>query len=128
MRPCWATVIVAILAAGCDIGQEIQRPTPVSDVSPVEYPLESWKQNAEGTTHVRILVTAEGGVEGVEVVESSGDPALDSAAVRGALAMEFEPALRGNTPIRAWKRLVVHFRAGTDRPFGSTDDAGESSS
>jgi len=125
MRPCWTTAFVAIRAAGCDVGQEIQRPTPVFDANPVEYPLESWKQYAEGTTHVRVLVNAEGGVERVEVSKSSGHPALDSAAVRGALAMTFEPAMRGNAPIRVWTRLVVHFRQGIDRPLASARDAVE---
>jgi len=45
----------------------------------------------------------------VTVVESSGHPALDSAAARGALVMEFEPAKKEGEPLRVWARVPVHF-------------------
>lgn len=111
-----------LLAAGCDIGQEIEKPTPRFAVSPVEYPVEMWDQDVEGSTLVRILVNEEGGVDSVMVVESSGYALLDSAAAHGARAMRFTPAVRGGEPLRVWTRVPVHFMKD---PPGGPADAGE---
>ncbi len=103
---------------GCDIGGEIEKPTPVFSVSPVEYPLEMWNQNVEGTALVRVLVNEEGGVDSVMVVESSGYALLDSAAARGARAMRFAPAVREGEALRVWTRIPVHFEKNANTPPG----------
>ena len=102
-----------VLACGGDQG--IERPTPLSD-SRVEYPLELWDQDVEGSTIVRVLVNREGGVDSVAVLESSGYAALDSAAVHGARSMEFEPARRAGEPLRVWARVPVHFSKSGEVP------------
>ncbi|MCY3548766.1 MAG: energy transducer TonB, partial [Gemmatimonadetes bacterium] len=63
------------LALGCGGDQHIERPTPLFSDSPVEYPIELWDQDVEGSTVVRVLVNREGGVDSVAVVESSGHAA-----------------------------------------------------
>ena len=77
--------------------------------TPVEYPVPEWDRNVEGVALVRVLVNAEGGVDSAMVAEGSGSAALDSAALRGAWEMEFEPALREGRPLRVWARIPVHF-------------------
>ena len=106
--------ISLVLACGGD--QHIERPTPLFSDSPVEYPLELWDQDIEGSTIVRVLVNREGGVDSVAVVESSGHAALDSAAVHGARNMEFEPAVRAGEPLRVWARVPVHFSKSGEVP------------
>lgn len=99
----------ALLATACDGDGKLDQPLPLFDESPVEYPLELWEQEVEGSTLVRVLVNEEGEVDSVTVAESSGHPALDSAAVEGALAMEFEPALKNGRPTKAWARVPIDF-------------------
>jgi len=82
----------------------------------VEYPLTLWDQGIEGSTLVRVLVNETGGVDSVVVVESSGHSAFDSAAVRGAKGMSFEPATRKGEPVRVWARVPVHFSKKTGGP------------
>lgn len=104
-----ALATAALLAPACGGDPGIDKPTPLFTESPVEYPLELWDQDIEGNTLVRVLVNEEGVVDSVMVVESSGHPALDSAAVRGALAMEFEPATKEGEPVRVWAQVPVYF-------------------
>ena len=118
-----AVTAVTLWATACGGDSEIEKPTLLFTESPVEYPLDLWDQDVEGNTLVGVLVNEEGGVDSVIVMESSGHSALDSAAVRGALAMEFEPATREGEPLRVWARVPVHFSkdaqpADADRPQG----------
>ncbi len=87
----------------------MDKPLPLFVDSPVEYPLELWEQDVEGSTLVRVLVNEAGEVDSVVVAESSGHPALDSAAVEGALAMEFEPALVNGRATKAWAEVPIDF-------------------
>ena len=104
-----AFVAVAMTALSCGGDADIERPTPLFTESPVEYPFELWDQDVEGSTLVRVLVNEEGGVDSAMVMESSGHSELDSAAVQGALSMEFDPATREGEPLRVWARVPVHF-------------------
>lgn len=104
-----ALVAAAMTALGCGGDGEIEKPTPLFTRSPVEYPLELWDQDIEGSTMVRVLVNEKGGVDSAMVMESSGHSELDSAAVHGALSMEFDPATKEGEPLRVWARVPVHF-------------------
>lgn len=101
-------VVAGLFAAGCEEA-EIAEPVPRFAETPVEYPVELWDANVEGVALVRVLVTAEGVVDSATVAEGSGNAMLDSAAVRGARKMEFEPARRNGEPVRVWARVPVHF-------------------
>ena len=100
--------VAALLAAGCT-GPEIEGPSLRTAQGAVEYPYEMWNRGVEGTTTVRVLVNEAGGVDSATVAVSSGVPTLDSAAVTGALRMEFEPARRDGAPVRVWTRIPIHF-------------------
>ena len=66
---------------------------------------------------VQYNVTDTGQVDSVEVMESSGVPAFDSAAVRGARDLRFSPARRGGKRIEVWAKVPVRF---SKRPRGDT--------
>lgn len=116
---------VGLMAMGCEVGREIEKPTPLFAASPVEYPVDMWNQDVGGSTLVRVLVNEEGGVDSVMVVEGSGHPALDSAAAQGARAMRFAPAMRGGEPLRVWARVPVHFLKDAGNPGARPPPAGE---
>ena len=124
--PALLTAATLWLAAACGSGQDIERPVPLVGSGAVRYPLEMWNRNIEGTTLLRVLVNVEGGIDSVMVVESSGHPALDSAAVGGARTMRFRPAERRGRPLGIWVRLPVDFRKNPSAPqpdSGSAPDA-----
>ncbi len=58
---------------------------------------------------LRVRVTDLGAVDSVVVLESSGYPAFDSSAVRGARTLRFTPARRGGKRIEVWAHVPVHF-------------------
>lgn len=109
----WTRAAIGVAAAGVVTAgcaeAEIEGPTLLGGGTPVEYPVPEWDRNVEGVALVRVLVNAEGGVDSAMVAEGSGSAALDSAALRGAWEMEFEPALREGRPLRVWARIPVHF-------------------
>jgi periplasmic protein TonB len=95
--------------SGCRVDGEIEQPRPLGEV-PIEYPIQLWDQDMEGETVLRVLVGDTGGVDSVEVVESSGYAAFDSAAVAGARRLRFSPARREDGDrIEVWAEVPVRF-------------------
>lgn len=87
-------------------------PVPTNPVSPMIYPAALLEQGIEGRVLLRLYVDAQGKLVGdsTRVAESSGYPALDSAAVFGAASLRFSPALRNGRPVSAPFLQPVHFR------------------
>ena len=98
---------VATVACGAD--SEIEQPRPLSAEIPIEYPLSLWDEDIEGETLLRVRVGDTGGVDSVEVVESSGHPSFDSAAVEGARDLRFSPARQGGKRIEVWAHVPIRF-------------------
>lgn len=106
--PVVAMALVAV-AAACAAEGEIDQPMPLYGQVPIEYPLQLWDEDMEGETLLRVRVTDTGGVDSVEVLESSGHPAFDSAAVDGARELRFRPARRDGERIEVWAKVPVRF-------------------
>ena len=79
---------------------------------PIRYPASMYAQHAQGNVTVRIFIDAVGRVhpESTQVVESSGVPAFDSAAVSGVRDLQFTPAKRKGTPVAVSVLFPVYFR------------------
>ncbi|NNM06605.1 MAG: energy transducer TonB [Gemmatimonadetes bacterium] len=90
----------------------MEQPTPLYGDVPIEYPVDLWDANVEGEALLRVRVTETGDVDSVEVVEASGYPAFDSAAVRGALLLRYSPARRNGKRISVWAEVPVQFTKG----------------
>jgi protein TonB len=105
-----AGVLAAALATGgCGEDGEIEQPTPLYGEAPIEYPLHMWDQDMEGETLLRVRVSDVGAVDSVEVLESSGYAAFDSAALAGARDLRFTPARREGKRIAVWAEVPVYF-------------------
>jgi TonB family protein len=102
-------VVAAVAAAACREEAEIEQPTPLYGEVPIDYPLHMWDQDKEGETILRVRVTDVGGVDSVEVLQSSGFGSFDSAAVAGAHVLRFTPARRGGERIAVWAEVPVYF-------------------
>ena len=89
-----------------------QPPVAINPVSPVEYPVPLLEQGIEGRVLLRLYADSLGALvpDSTRVSESSGYPALDSAAVRGAAGLRFSPALRHGRPVAGLFLQPIHFR------------------
>ena len=106
---------MALLLAlgGCEPEPEpepVTDPRALSTESPFHYPLALWDAEVAGETVLMVHVSAEGAVDSVYILNSSGRPAFDSAAVAGAHRLEFAPGRRGDRAVAMWARLPVRFR------------------
>lgn len=94
---------------GCFGPDELEQPIPLYGEKPIEYPLSPWNEGLEGEAVLRVRVTDTGAVDSIEVSESSGHPALDSAAVEGVRDLRFQPGRRNGDRVRMWATLPVLF-------------------
>ncbi len=79
---------------------------------PFRYPLELWNTRVQGNVVLRIHIDSIGNVvdDSTRVVQSSGYPSLDSAAVKGSQELLFRPALLRGKPMALSIQLPVYFR------------------
>jgi len=99
-------------AAAASVENDV--PVAVNSDSPFQYPSAQYDQGVEGEVRLRLYVDSAGRVrpESTRVAASSGAPALDSAAVRGAAQLLFAPAHKdGNAIGMAFYQPVVFRRA-----------------
>ena len=108
MRP-GSALGLALLLSACGGETQMEQPAPLYGDVPIEYPLELWDQDIEGTTLLKVRVDDMGRVDSAVVLESSGRPAFDSAAIRGAKELRFAPARKDGERITVWARVPVHF-------------------
>lgn len=123
---CLGMLATVLFLAGCGGDDELEDPVPLFDEVPIEYPLPLWDQGVEGTTLLRVRVGEDGTVDSALVMRSSGHEDLDSAAVRGAWDLRFEPARRAGTSVPVWAQIPVHFSRTGEAPEGG-DVSGETS-
>ena len=65
-----------------------------------------------GTTMLRLAVDEQGKVRRTEIVESSGDSALDASAARSLLGASFVPYLDQGTAVAVTTVMPIRFRGG----------------
>lgn len=82
---------------------------PVETRPPV-YPPRCLRLGIEGTVRVRVLVGEDGRPQEVTVGKSSGDAALDEAALSAVRFWRFEAAKRNGVPVRAWAVVPIEFK------------------
>jgi len=94
----------------------LKPPVRIDSLHPFEYPTTAWSHGASGTTVLKILISESGSVDSAFVIQSSGDQALDSAAVANSRHLEWEAAEQGGRPIPIWGRLPVVYPRPEERP------------
>lgn len=115
-----APLIVALAACASDA--PLVLPVAVEQETPFVYPEELWDEGVESQAVVMVHVTADGAVDSVYVRTTSGYESMDSAALRGARELRFEPGRRGEEAVDVWVRLPVRFTR-TPPAEGATDAA-----
>jgi len=88
-------------------------PVPLNSDPPVVYPEALAAQRIGGTVILRVFVDSAGGVrsDSTLVQESSGYPALDSAALAAGPKLRYAPALRDGRPVAAFFLQPFSFQA-----------------
>lgn len=74
------------------------------------YPMMSRRLGEEGRVLLRVLVSARGAPERIELQVSSGFPRLDQAAIDAVSRWNFDPARRAEVAIADWVSIPVVFR------------------
>ncbi len=87
-------------------------PVMINPESPVEYPPALYARGIEGNVLLRLHIDSAGSIypDSTVLAESSGYPALDTAALEAVQQFRFAPALRGGTPVAATFLQPVRFR------------------
>jgi periplasmic protein TonB len=82
--------------------------TVANRVDPV-YPPQSRRAGEEGTGIFRVLVDQSGRPMEVSVVNSSGFPRLDEAAMTAIKKWKFKPAMNAGQAVQSWTKVQVKF-------------------
>jgi len=91
-----------------DVG-EIDSPlTPVVQMHPV-YPMMAKRQGIEGSVKVRFLVTENGRVEKVTILDAQPPNIFDHAVIQCVNAWRFKPGTVEGVPVNVWAETVVRF-------------------
>ena len=121
-RVCATTVAFLVACGSGDSGDAgsgpaagepgFEPPVLTNAESPVTYPVDLYERQIEGSVILRLYVTEDGSLvpESTSVAESSGNAALDSAAVQGVTNMVFAPARQNGEPVAALFLQPVYFR------------------
>ena len=91
---------------------ELETPVALNADAPVSYPPALFDQRIEGDVLLRLFVDSTGAVvpESTRVVETSGYPALDSAALAGARDLRYAPAKRRGIAVATAFVQPIQFR------------------
>lgn len=97
---------------------ESEAPVALNPDVPIAYPPALFEQKIEGDVTLRLFADSAGRLvpESTRVAESSGYPALDSAALAGSAGLRFAPAKRHGIAVATAFLQPVEFRqVGTTR-------------
>ena len=84
--------------------------TGLGPLIPPVYPPRCLRMGIEGTVRVKVLVGEDGRPQEVTLGKSSGESALDEAAMDAVRTWRFEPARRNGVPVRAWAIIPIEFK------------------
>src|SRR5262245_48487564 len=93
-------------------GRSEEPPVALDAVPPIEYPPVLYQLRISGTVLLRLFADETGHLVGdsTRIQESSGYPALDSAALAAVPKLHFAPALHNGVAVATLFTQPVHFR------------------
>lgn len=111
--------VPALLVAGCQ--QALPPPVQTTRVMAVDtpapaYPPEVACADVGGRVLLRVTVGTDGRTAELEMLESSGQPALDDSALEAVRTWRFEPATRGGQPAVSTINVPVTFTPPVEKP------------
>ncbi len=76
----------------------------------LDYPTDALRRGVEGWVDISYVVTAEGKVTTIKVLDSSPKSVFDAAATRALARMRYKPATQGGKSIAVSTKLRISFR------------------
>ena len=103
-----------------------EAPVAINPEVPIAYPAALFDRGVDGEVKLRLFADSTGKLlpESTKVLESSGYPAMDSAAVAGAPKLKFAPGKRHGLPVATAFQQAIEFRHPSSAPVPPSD-AGE---
>lgn len=83
-------------------------PNPVKR-SPIEYPKKARKLGITGYVLMNLLISKDGHVQKVKVLESNPEGVFDEVAVAAVNSWEFKPAEYQGKPVKVWAKQKIRF-------------------
>ena len=117
-QPKPAPVPVPIEAVAAPVPSPAPAPAPIVPPSfdaaylqnpPPAYPALSRRRSEKGRVVLRVLVSAQGAAQQLEVRTSSGFERLDQAALEAVKQWRFVPARQGDKALAAWVLVPIEF-------------------
>lgn len=104
-----------------------EAPVAVNPEVPIAYPAALFERGVDGEVKLRLFADSTGKLvaESTRILESSGYPAMDSAAVAGASKLKFAPGKRHGLPVATAFQQAIEFRHPSSAPVAPSD-VGES--
>jgi len=106
------------LIAGCGTSSKYKAPKILFD-GELEYPLSAQLEKIEGEVLVGIFVSKEGKPLEVNILRSSANADLDSAAIEFSRRVNYKPAIFNGKTVSSWTRLELRYKlqkVGFDEP------------
>ena len=76
----------------------------------VDYPPDALRKNVEGWVELEYVVTADGKVASITVVDSNPPGVFDAAATRALSRVRYKPALQGGKPAAVGTKIRIAFK------------------
>ena len=96
---------------GPELGERLIEASPLyKENPPPAYPDAAIRRGYAGTVLLKVLVTVEGRVRDLEIIQSSGYPMLDRAALKAVQSWVFVPGKKGPVAIEMWVKVPVVFQ------------------
>lgn len=92
-----------------DISQVDAMPQVISRRDPV-YPYSARQKNLSGIVMLKFLVTPEGNVQQVSVVQSNPPGVFDDAAIQAVSAWRFKPGTLDGEAVSTWMAIPLRFK------------------
>jgi len=102
-----------VLARGDDRAnvKAVKEAVPLYQINPPPvYPVAARRRKQTGTAMLEVLVSPEGRVSELRLVQSSGYSSLDRAALRSVKKWVFKPGTKGMKKVEMWVRVPVVFQ------------------
>ncbi|MCW8945301.1 MAG: energy transducer TonB [Sedimenticola sp.] len=87
---------------------------PVSRVPP-QYPYRAERKGTEGWVKVSFLITENGSVQDVVLIDAEPEGIFEQAAMRAVLKWRFKPRIQNGKPMAVRAEQVVNFRLNRER-------------
>jgi len=100
-----------------------EAPVAINPEVPIAYPATLFDKGVDGEVKLRLFADSTGKLvpESTKILESSGYPAMDSAALAGAGKLKFAPGRRHGLPIATAFQQSVEFRHPSSAPVAPSD-------